>query len=286
MKKILIFVINIGSLIYCPNLRPHEIFSLRADIARKDGLNIDTIFSYTKAGSQRDSELTTNLMYGAMEYLTLGLKIPVFLEKKVSEFNQQTNSFASFKTAGSGKVELFSKLRFYHNYKLAKRNQIVAVGGLLLPTTRNVLTGIEKKPIIDNNSMDFFLGAAGSFETTKYYHFASLKYRINTYAHSIREGDQFFYSYAFGYRPRKPDIKKLDWVFLIDVDGTWTDKTKVGGAKIANSGGTFIFIGPSFFCSKENFMLKGGIQIPAIQHVNGIQEKADLRYMVGIFIQF
>jgi hypothetical protein len=286
MKKIHAFYINCGLLLFHANLFSHEIFSLRADIVRRDGTNIDTIVKYTKAGSQRETQFINRIMYGANENLTLELRVPVFLEKKVSEFNPSTKSFLPFKAAGSGKLELVSKFRIYHDYKFAKRNQIILLGGMLFPTVRQVLTGINKQPILGNNTMDFLLGSAGAFETTKFYNFASLLYRINTTAHTILEGNQLSYSYAFGYRPEKPNINKVDWVFLVDFDGIWTKETKIAGAKINDSGGNCIFVGPSFFCSKKNFMLKGGIQFPVIQHLNGIQEKANVRCMIGAFLQF
>lgn len=285
MKKLFLFF---SSLFLCQQtvLLPHEIFSLRADIAPKEGKNVDTLIKYTKAGSQRELEYLNRIMYGVTEYLTLEMRMPVFLEKKVSEIDSIGNISNSFKAAGLGKIELISKFRLFYDYGFQKRNQIVAMGGIFFPTARRALTGFEEKPIINNSSLDFELGTAGAFETTKVYHFASLVYRFNASARHIKEGDQFFYSYAFGYRPEAPDVDKVDWVFLLDIDGIWTEKTKVNGSKIANSGGNVIFIGPSVFRSKGNAMIKAALQIPLAEHLNGSQEKNDFRFMLALFLQF
>lgn len=278
--------ILLASTFFTQSLHAHEIFSVRADIARQEGINVDTIVKHTKQGGQRESEYLNRIMYGLTQYLSLELRLPIFFEKKVSEVNPTTGLYSYFKASGLGKVELLSKLRIYHDYAFQKRNQIVLVSGLLFPTSRTALTSIEKKPIIGNRSMDFIVGTAGAFETTKFYHFAALVYRMNTSARRIKEGDQFLYSYAFGYRPDKPDVNKVDWVFLVDVDGRWQDKDKVNGERLSNTGHKTIFAGPSFFRSRGNLILKGSVQIPVIQHLNSLQEKFDYRAMLGAFLQF
>ncbi|MBS1987744.1 hypothetical protein JST56_02005 [Candidatus Dependentiae bacterium] len=285
MKKLSLFLC-ISFLCQQIPLLSHEIFSLRADTVRQGGINVDTLLKYTKAGSQRELEYMNRLMYGVTEYLTLELRVPIFLEKKVSEAAPVGGLLSSFKTAGAGKIEFISKLRVFYDYGFQKRNQIILVGGVLFPTARRNLTGIEKKPIIDNSSLDFVLGTAAAFETIKFYHFASLVYQINTSVRHIKEGDQLFYSYAFGFRPEMPDVDKVDWVFLIDFDGIWTQRAKVNGSKLINSGSNIIFVGPSCFRSKGNAMIKAAIQVPVAQHLNGFQEKSDFRCMLGLFLQF
>ncbi|MBS1988857.1 hypothetical protein JST56_07790 [Candidatus Dependentiae bacterium] len=285
MKKLCLFFC-IWFLSQQTTLFPHEIFSLRADTVRQGGVNIDTLVKYTKAGSQREFEYINRIMFGVTEYLTLELRVPIFLEEKVSEVAHSGDPFSSFKTAGVGKLELVGKFRVFYDYGFQKRNQIVVVGGVLLPTARRATTGIDKKPIIDNSSLDFVLGTAGAFETTRFYHFASLIGRLNTAARHIKMGNQFFYSYAFGFRLEMPDVDKVDWVFLIDVDGIWTEKTRVNGSRLTNTGSNVIFAGPSFFRSQGNAMIKGGIQVPIAQHINGLQEKNDFRLMLGLFLQF
>lgn len=267
-------------------LHAHELFSARADLARNNGVTIDNLIKYTRAGSQHEVQLFNRFMYGLTEFLTLEAKVPVYFEKKVSETADEGKTKVNFKANGLGKIELLSKVRIFRQYAIQKRNQIVLINGILLPTANRSLTGVDRKPIIGNHSLDFLTGIAGAFETLKFYHFASLTYRFNTSADQIQEGNQLSYSYAFGCRPKKPMLNKQDWVFLIDVDGIWLEKDRVDGKKVINSGSNTIFIGPSFFSSRDNVMVKGAVQFPILQHFNGIQEKNDFRGAVGIFVQF
>lgn len=272
------------SIFITSTINAHEIFSLRADIARQGGFNEDLIIKTTRASKQKNTEFLNRIMYGITEYLTSEIRLPIFLENKIPDIvNGQPTAL---KALGLGKIEALAKIRLYKKYAFQERNQIIAALGILFPTASPRIKRSDGKPILENRSMDFLFGLAGAFETTMWYHFFSTTYRLNTRSHGIREGDQITYSYAVGYRPEAPDVKKVDWVFLFDVDGIITLKDALTPMNNKNTGGYVLFFGPSLFCSKNNVMLKGGIQAPLFDHVNGMQEKNSFRAMVGLFVQF
>jgi hypothetical protein len=284
MKKPLLLSM-ITLLLRIESVCAHEIFSPRADLARTNGLNVDALIKHTRIGNGRETEYLNRIMYGVTEYLTIEARLPIFLEKRMIEVKPD-RTLSSCKAAGLGKIQIGAKFRVYHNYGFQKRDQALLFANIFLPTARKALTAISHQPIIDNNSIDFMVGAAGAFESTTFYHFVSTAYRLNNESRSIQVGDQFLYSYAFGYRPEPPDVDKVDWVFLIDIDGVWTGKTGIHRCKLNNSGRHIIFAGPSFFRSLGNFMIKGSMQAPLFQSINGNQQKVDYRFLVAAFLQF
>jgi len=283
MIQKLIFLIIV---IFLTNhVQAHEIFSLRPDIMRTGGLGVDNILKHTQKGSQPETIYTNKLMYGFSEYLTIEIRTPITVEKKalVSFVDKDTGSEVCEvrKNSGIGKIHITGKLRIYKQYKKQVRNQIILSGGVLIPTIKS-----HDLPLISTGSVDFLFAALGGFETTKWYHFTTFAYRLNTAKHQNRHGDKFFFSYTLGYRPETPQFKKPDMMFLFDFDGIHQERDLIADVHDEDSGGTRLFIGPSFFLSIGNFMLKGGFQVPLVESVNGFQKKHNYRLALGAFVQF
>lgn len=282
LEKRIGFFIALLCALYPQRLFSHELFSLRAQIARTGGFNFDGLIHQTKQSHQRETDFLASFMYGFNQFITGELRIPIKLDNIVYE----TSTQQTFKAQGLDKVHLLGRFRIYKNYKHAKRYQIVVIPGIFFPTASGKLTPQENIPLIASKSVDFLLGIAGAFETLKWYHFAGFNYKINTQAKKLRQGNVFLYSYAIGYRPVPPEASKPDWVFLWEIDGILKEKDHYHGVKNNNSGSNIIFTGPALFCSLDNVMLKADIQFPAFQHLNGKQERFDWRGTLGIYTQF
>lgn len=132
----------------------------------------------------------------------------------------------------------------------------------------------------------FFLGSTLSILSTKWYAYAEGGATLIPASYKCtRTGNCFLYEWGAGYNLLGKNNTIL--ALLIDFNGIYTKKDKDNmGVSDPNSGGNILYIGPTLFYSHKSLVLTFGIQGPAVQHLNGTQNKQYYRTLFAGSISF
>ncbi|NOY57845.1 MAG: hypothetical protein GXO75_02795, partial [Calditrichaeota bacterium] len=82
--------------------------------------------------------------------------------------------------------------------------------------------------------------------------------------------------------PWLTEYLKPDLVVMAELNWESLQQNKIDGQIMANSGGDRLFLSPGIFFTLRNWAIKGGLQIPLWQKMNGSQRKTDYRYALAI----
>lgn len=250
----------------------HEpIFSLGPETIWKGGIGIESETGYEKKGSDREIEMHYEIIYGVTEDLSLTIEVPHIIEKKEKRGISD----------GLGEVALRGKYQLFKKDTLGAQDKVSLIYGLKLPTGNE-----DKKPSLGSGSFDHLFGLSAGHESTTLYGFATGRYLLKTESGNEEKGDRAIIDIAFGFRPWLRPYKSWDLVVLFENSYIFSQKNKLNGVKQENSGGHKILTGPTFLWSIRNVMVKGGIQFPVWQDLNGNQEKTDLRSVIAVEYHF
>lgn len=231
------------------------IFGLGPHVIYKDGIEIAPEFHIDKKGAERESEFALELTYGITGDWAAGIEIPYTWQ---DDGINNTHSRADLK--------LFSKYRFWRN-DLPSLQESAAVLLKIKTNTADKAAGI-----------DTILGLTYGSEGRTWYHWASLRYRINGEDdNSLKRGNKLLLDFVIGIRPILSTYLEPDTVWLLELNGEYTQRAKLNGTTLNNSGGREWFLSPGIFWTQRNFAIKAGIQIPIINRLNGMQDKTDYR---------
>jgi len=244
-------------------LGPHTIF--------KGGVGLEMEFEGEKASGagkvEREHVLTSEIIYGFTVNLSGTLSIPYILER--SSINQ---------SSGPGDVSLRTKYRFWRRDGVGVQDSAAVVTGVKLPTGDD-----GKTPRLGSGSTDYLFALTVARESLKWYYFGDARYRLNTEGGGgLRAGNVVFADFAIGIRPRKTKYLRPDLVLIAELNFESRDRNELFGVDVADSGGTRLFLSPSFFYTYRNWALKGGIQLPIDQDLNGNQLESDYRYSLAV----
>ncbi len=272
----------------------HEpVFSLGPHTLYKGGIGIEFETEIlSKSGLMRDGEeisdpqnqkatrlvVPTEIIYGVTPDLAVTARIPVMYRTC-----KQTLAGVRIKksSSGLGDIVLRSKYRFWRRDTLGVQQAMAMVLGIKLPTGDD-----EAELPLGTGSTDWLFGLTAGHEGRRLYAFGDLRYRINTEANNITEGDVFFYDAALGFRPILTDYYRPDLVLLLELNGEVAQKDDLDGKEVPDSGGHTLWLGPNFLLSYRNLMLKGGLRFPIVQELNGTQLANDYEGVLAMEFHF
>lgn len=258
-------------LIFSPDfVFAHEpVFSLGPETIFKGGVGIETEFE--QSGGNKEQALHYEILYGITENIALTLEVPQFLKKREGG---DTSS-------GLGDIALRGKYQFYRKDSLGAQDKATLIYGPKFPSGDE-----DKIPSLSTGSIEHLFGLSLGHESTILYGFATGRYLLKTDSGSKDKGDQLFLDISFGFRPWLRPYKSWDLVLLLENSYVYTQKDEINETKQADTGGHKIFIGPTFLWSIRNIMLKGGVQFPVWQDLNGTQKETGFRSVVAIEYHF
>lgn len=249
-------------------LGPHTIF--------KGGTGIEMEFEGEKASGSGEKEreyvLHTEIIYGITADLAVTLAVPYFLDRKSDAGGVERSS------SGMGEILVRTKYRFWRKDSLGMQDAAAFIVGIKLPTGDD-----DKTPKLGSGSTDFLFGLTAARESLVWFYFGDIRYRLNTEGSGdLEKGDRFFVDLAIGIRPWLVDYLKPDLVVLAELNWETLMRNKLDGAHIEDSGGSLLFISPSFFFTYRNWAVKGGVQLPVYQYLYGEQPEVDYRFKLAI----
>jgi hypothetical protein len=246
----------------------HEpIFGLGAHTLFKGGTGVEVEIEREDKGTEEKTSVEYTLSYGVTPDFTIGVVIPQILEKKEG----------STKASGVGDLSVRGKYRF------ARFDEPGASTGAAINISVKVPSGDEtSSPKLGTGSADYLVGLAVNREGLRHYFFSDVAYRMNTEANAVRKGNVLFFDIAYGIRPWRIVYLKPDLVLVVELNYESEEMTKNASVKNTDTGGRSLFISPGFLLSYRNVMLKGGVQLPVSQELNGTQEEVDLRAVFSV----
>jgi DNA-binding transcriptional MerR regulator len=271
-KKTLLAIVLIGMMMGVFQAHAHEpVFSLGPETIYKGGLGFETEFEYEEGDTDKEIALHYELLYGITEDWSVTLDIPQILDKKEGVLSSE----------GLGDIDLRTKYQLYRKDSLGAQDKVALIYGLELPT------GDEKdNPPLGSGSYDHLFGLSAGHESITWYYFLTGRYVLNADAGALDKGDRLLFDGAVGLRPWLRSYKSWDLVVLLESSYIYAEKDVKNGAGLSNTGGQELFLGPTFLWSIRNLMVKGGIQFPIWQDLNGSQDKRDFRSQIALEYHF
>lgn len=209
--------------------------------------------------NKRISDYNPRLNYGMTDDMSVSFGLPVSMN-----FKDGTNN-----SYGLEDANLQLEYAFYRDSTSTFVDLFTFVTNVTFPTG-----SVDKNPNTGIGANSFLLGATFSRTYTDWWGFLEPGVILTNKHEGLKFGNQALYEAGIG---RSLATFGKEWLlaFLVEFDGTYTEKNKLLGVKDPNSGGNFAFITPSFYLSSNNLMLQFGVGIPVIQRLNGSQKKID-----------
>ncbi|HLB52707.1 MAG TPA: hypothetical protein VJK48_03230 [Chlamydiales bacterium] len=214
-----------------------------------------------------------NVIYGIIDDLSVFLGIPFSPKDRIG----------SFHSSGIEDIFLQWEYRFFNRKRIDCTLQATVVANVQFPTGSSA-----KNPPTGNGSFTYFLGTTVAYMSSNWYAFASPGTNLTTSHSGSQTGNS--YLYQCGVARYIAPLSPKGWIFdfMVEFDGTYSEKNKVHGVKNPNSGGNIIFITPSIWISSDHLIIQWGVSVPLIQALNGEQKKiiCSTASTLGFGVQF
>jgi len=251
-----------AGLISSPVLAHDPVFGVGPHVLFKGGIDVTAEVQSGKAGTNKAQASVLDVRYGLTGDWVAGFDLPYTFK------DNGTNS-----SDGNGDVALFTKYRFWREDSLGRQDSAAVLLKVITDTAAS-----NKNPSLDKGSTDTIMGLTYGSEGRKWYRWASARYRFNgTNDAGIDRGDKILIDFVGGIRPTPTNYMEPDTVWLLELNGEYSQRAEFGGAELANTGGAEWFISPGIFWTKRNFAIKAGVQIPIYSSLNEIQQESDYR---------
>ena len=177
--------------------------------------------------------------------------------------------------AGFGDVILRGKYRFHRRDYRNGSDAFALHGGIKLPTG-------EQVKLRGSGTLDYFAGLSFGREGRRHYAFADVRYQVNGSDNNLNRGNILNVEAAYGIRPVKLEYHQPDLVLLGELLAEFTGKNALNTVDNPNTGGFVLSFAPGILFSYRNIMIKGGVKIPVLENLNGIQEKPEPEFVFGL----
>ncbi len=235
-------------------LGPHVLFQGAYEVHLKAMRN--------KAGNESSNEGAVRLAYGLTGDWVAGVETPYQYHFDNGARNQ-----------GLGDTSVFTKYRFWRHDRLGLQESAAVLLKVKLNSGDNSLS-----PALGTGTTDTVLGLTYGYESLKWYRWAAVRYRFNgRTAAGLKRGDKVLVDLVGGWRPTPPSYYKPDLVWMLELNGEFTQRADFNGASLANTGGNEWFVSPGLMWTYRNFAVKAGVQLPIASSLNGNQAKSDYR---------
>ncbi|VAX13396.1 hypothetical protein MNBD_GAMMA24-2133 [hydrothermal vent metagenome] len=254
---VLLTVVSTSSFAHDPvfGIGPHVVF--------KDGFEIATDLESDKRAGNKEQSLSLEVTYGLTGDWSLGADLPYTLNKKLAENNSN----------GTNDISVFTKYRFWRQDSLGLQRSAAVLLKMVSDTAAR-----NKIPRLNKDATDAILGLTYGYEGRRWYRWASARYRYNgSNKTGLNRGDKILIDFVAGFRPTPTGYLQPDTVWLLELNGEYTQQDKLSGRDLLNSGGTEWFVSPGIFWTYRYFAIKAGVQIPVYHALNGLQKKTDYR---------
>lgn len=243
--------------------QPGPLFSFGQNIIHKNQLQFFTSPLYQKATDGKSIIMLNSLLYGITDYNSLLITLPYAAD--LVEESQHSSGFQD--TNFQFEQSIFST----ENKDFLQDATVLF--GLYVPTG-----SYQKTPSTGDGSYSFFLGTTYTQTYVDWIWFVASGLRmkdsfitpLDDEYPRIKEGSDFFYQGGLEYNIYSVP-NQSEFVAVLELDGTYTNKTRQTGVFDENTGGNTIFVTPSLWYSTQKLILQFGVSLPIVQNLNGDQ---------------
>jgi len=220
------------------------------------------------------------LVYGATPDLALFAIFPYFF-RNVELTDTSSGKRIDKNDNGIGDLTLIARYTVYARDYPSGTARFAPLAGIKLPT------GNDDLEPITTDSIDFQLGgvATVTWDIGRHEIDADVIYRIKTEAENFEKGDDLVYDLAYEFRVYPwtlPNVGVPNFIYLVaEANGIFSQKGKLNGMTIDDSGGNIIFLSPGIQFATKRYILEASIQLPIIQDLNGNQVETDFVLTAG-----
>ncbi len=183
---------------------------------------------------------------------------------------------------GLGDIALDTKYQFWKRDLPGAQYKAAAFLALKLPTGDD-----DSTPRLGSGSTDVSGGLATGYEGRRWYWFASGVYRVNTEgAGDLQKGDRQFLNLVGGVRPILSEYDEPDTVLMLELNWERASRDELDGADLVDTGGWELFLSPVVWWTYRQVAIRGGVQIPIAEGLNGNQATSDYRARVELVYHF
>lgn len=270
IKVLAVFVLAVWVLTFNLNAAPAwahgPLFSAGPETIWKDGVEITLGYHLernTGFGEEiQDWEAFIEAEYGITSNWQVDVEVPF---KGKDESGLESN--------GLGDIILGTKYQLFVKNMPGAQRKASAFLKVRLPT------GDENKvPQLGSGSMGYMGGVSIGHEGRRWYGFADARYLINTGGSGgFEKGDRLFLDAVGGIRPILSEYNEPDTVLMVELNWEQTERSRLGGSALSNSGGWELFISPVVWWTYRQVAIKAGVQIPVAEGLNGLQPSSRYR---------
>ncbi len=183
---------------------------------------------------------------------------------------------------GIGDIVIDTKYQFWSWDLPGAQYKAAAFLKIKLPTGED-----DSRPRIGSGSTDVIAGLATGYESRRWYWFASGVYRANTEgAGDLEKGDKQFLNVVGGIRPILTEYDEPDTVLMLELNWERAGRDELNGADLAGTGGWELFLSPVLWWTYGQIAVRGGVQIPIAEGLNGHQATSDYRARIEFVYHF
>lgn len=266
----------VASMIAAAPVQAHgPLFSPAPETIFKGGTELTLGFHAEEAAGageeEREYEVFLEAEYGITADWEIGIEIPYAWKE---ENGRDAN--------GLGDIALDTKYQFWKRDVPGAQYKAAAFLALELPSGDG-----DGTPRLGSGSTDVSGGLATGYEGRRWYWFASGVYRVNTEgAGGLEKGDRQSLNLVGGVRPMLGEYDEPDTVLMLELNWERAGRDELDGAELANSGGWELFLSPVIWWTYRQVALRGGVQIPVAEDLNGAQAASDYRARIELVYHF
>ena len=195
--------------------------------------------------------------------------------------------------SGLGDVSLFGRYTAFKRNWTGRTLRLAPFAGLEFPTgdddESDSLGRLPASVQPGSGSWDPFGGIVLTYQTLDFQVDAQVSYKANTEASDFEFGDVARLDASLQYRlwPRELGSGVPGFLYgVLEANLIHQEKNETASSKDANSGGLSLFILPGLQYVTKRWILETGVQIPAVQDLNGTALEKDYIFRVGFRVNF
>ena len=234
-------------------------------------LGFDTEKSTGAGDREKEYEAFVEAEYGLTADWEIGIEVP-YAWKKLNGLSAN----------GVGDIVLDTKYQFWKLDLPGAQYKAAALVKAKLPTGDD-----DSRPRIGSGSTDVIGALATGYESRRWYWFASGLYRVNTEgAGGLEKGDRQSLNVVGGVRPILTEYDEPDTVLMLELNWEHAGRDDLNGADLADTGGWELFLSPVVWWTYRQLAIRGGVQFPIAEGLNGSQATSDYRARLEFVYHF
>ena len=230
------------------------------------------------------------VVYGLRSRLSVVAVLP-FVDKQLSAPCGAAQPLTA-SAGGLGDALFLTKWRFYKRDQPLGTFHLATELGVKAPTGAHDLEDTDGRPLPPAlqrgsgswdpmaNLIMTYVPAAGR---GRWVFTGDIGVRLTTESNTVEVGNQVGYDGMVKYRVHPVRHPGRDTFLLLEINGRWQDRARVGGGLTSDSGGHVVYLSPGIqFLVRRNLILEGGVQVPVMHDLNGTQLAPSARVLAGV----